>query len=91
LNLAVRRHTCALGAGVGYFNEVLVLNFCLKCRKFVCTCVVASIAVPFGASIAGAVFGSPTADVQGDLPSDHAKPPSQPRHFALTSALHNER
>jgi hypothetical protein len=40
-------------------------NFCQRCLKFVCTCVVT-------ASIVGLLSGIATANVQGDLPSDHA-------------------
>jgi hypothetical protein len=42
----------------------MLSNFCPKCKKLLCACVVT-------ASIAGALFGSQTADVQGDLPSAH--------------------
>jgi hypothetical protein len=42
----------------------MLSNFCPKCKKLLCACVVT-------ASIAGARFGFQTADVQGDLPSAH--------------------
>jgi hypothetical protein len=42
----------------------MLSSFCPKCKKLLCACVVT-------ASIAGALFGFQTVDVQGDLPSAH--------------------